>query len=141
MWSLLPEWSKGCNHTNCFRCVLFRVLYTIFHSNSLRIWLAVTMERVKIVTFNPRVENRSFNTLYRYRKSDFQRRCYEKLLFSLNWLYFLYLKSNKRFRWDGKLNYYCNQIFWINFVHLPTKTSIKVIEFSLTSHICESMTI
>ena len=34
VWSLLPEWNEGCNHTNCFRCVLFRVMYTIFHSNS-----------------------------------------------------------------------------------------------------------
>ena len=34
VWSLLPEWNKGCNHTKCFRCVLFRVMYTIFHSNS-----------------------------------------------------------------------------------------------------------
>ena len=42
-------------------------------------------------TFNPRVENRSFNPLYRYRKSDFQRRCYEKQLGYVNKLdiYFL----------------------------------------------------
>ena len=30
----LPEWNEGCNHTKCFRCVLFQVMYTIFHSNS-----------------------------------------------------------------------------------------------------------
>ena len=44
----------------------------------MRIWLGVTVERVETATFNPRVENRSFNPLYRYRKSDFQRRRYEK---------------------------------------------------------------
>ena len=75
----LPEWNEGCNHTKCFRCVLFRVMYTtiFFIATLLRIWLAVTVERVETATFNPRVENRSFNPLYRYRKSDFQRRRYE----------------------------------------------------------------
>ena len=46
VWSLLPEWNEGCNHTKCFRCVLFRVMYTIFHSASFenRIFKGGTMK-------------------------------------------------------------------------------------------------
>ena len=36
------------------------------------------MERVETATFNPGVENRSFNPFYRYRQSDSQKSCYEK---------------------------------------------------------------
>ena len=32
-WSLLPERSEGCSHMSCIRCVLFRVMHIIFHSN------------------------------------------------------------------------------------------------------------
>ena len=70
-----------------FACILF------FIATLLRIWLAVTVERVETATFNPRVENRSFNPLYRYRKSDFQRRRYEKQF--LPWFYkSIYQKMN-----------------------------------------------
>ena len=48
-----------------------------FIATLLRIRLAVTVERVETATFNPRVGNRSFNPLYRYGKSDFQRKRYE----------------------------------------------------------------
>ena len=79
VWSLLcPSETRAAITRNAFAVFCFEQCILFFIATLLRIWLAVTVERVETATFNPRVENHSFNPLYRYRKSDFQRRRYEK---------------------------------------------------------------
>ena len=62
-------------------------MYTIFHSNCFEnlIFGTCTAGRMcglqpYLQSFAPRVENRSFVPLCRYRKSDFQKRRYEKII-------------------------------------------------------------
>ena len=88
-------------NTKCFRCLLFRVMHTIFHSNS--------FENLIGCNCNPRVESRLFNPLYRYRKSDFQMRRYEK--------YFIFVFYMREI---VKCNFVCK--FRCNFGFLNTET-------------------
>ena len=66
-----PSETRAAITRNAFAVFCFEQCTLFFIATLLWIWLAVTVERVETATFNP---------LYRYRKSDFQRRRYEKLL-------------------------------------------------------------
>ena len=111
--------SISCEHCRSSRnnphCAPRHVIY-YFIATLLRIWLAATVERVEIATFNPRVENRSLNPLYRYRKSDFQRRCYKIIICTKRTLFLSFFPIWEVVSWDIFTTRVIN--LWIFSIHL-----------------------